>query len=201
MCHSADQGSNLMISAQTDRYALSHDTGLLHAAWSTKLLHVFAEVAVATLFARTCLTLPAACPSAPGIRWTATGRELHSSCCRPWSSRWRRAHLCFWPIKWPWLKHIEPQNYLSKSQRKMRSKIKLFSTRFTCKELLFIYYIYIALFWALKALYIKGVGESPLPTPVLCSILNIFGNQNMMNITGLWAACLLTLTVTKCNAT
>lgn len=107
-----------MLSTQTDRYALSHDTGLLHPAWSTKLLHVFAEVALPTLFACTCLTLPAACSSAPGTRWTTTGWELRSTCCRAWSSGWRWAHLGFWPIKRPWLKHIEHQNYLYKGNKK-----------------------------------------------------------------------------------
>lgn len=91
---------------QTYRYALSHDAGLLHTTWSSKLLHILAEVALPTLFARTGLALPAARPSAPGIWCAATGRELYST----WSSGWRRAHLGLCPIKRPWLKCTEGQN-------------------------------------------------------------------------------------------
>lgn len=56
--------------------ALPHDTGLLHAPGSSKLLHVFTEVTVSTLGSEARLTLSAACSPASGARRTAIGRQL-----------------------------------------------------------------------------------------------------------------------------
>lgn len=64
-----------MLSTKTDRYALSHDAGLLHPAWSTKLLHVLAEVALAALGPHTRLTAPAPCPPPPRASQRLTARH------------------------------------------------------------------------------------------------------------------------------
>lgn len=47
--------------------ALPHDTGLLHAPWSSKLLHVFTEITLSTVLS----------PPARLTLSTHTGRTLH----------------------------------------------------------------------------------------------------------------------------
>lgn len=77
--------------------ALSHNTRLLHASWSSKLLHVFAEMTLSTLGPEASLTLPAACPPASRSRWATIGRQLNRCCCR------RCPHLGLWPVGRPLL--------------------------------------------------------------------------------------------------
>lgn len=62
----------------THRDALSHDAGLLHAPWSTKLLHVLTEVTLPAFRPQARLALSAACPPAAGSRGAAVGRQLNS---------------------------------------------------------------------------------------------------------------------------
>lgn len=65
------------------RYALSHDTGLLHSPGPAKLLHVPAEVTFSALVPEAGFTLAAAGPPAPGSRRATAGRHLNSRCGRP----------------------------------------------------------------------------------------------------------------------
>lgn len=86
------------------RNALSHNARLLHTPWSSKLLHVFAEVTLSTLDPKAGLALSAACPSASGSRWAAVGWQLNSWWCCP--------HLGLRPVGRPlledkWSKWLE----------------------------------------------------------------------------------------------
>lgn len=76
---------------------LPHDARLLHTARTTKLLHVFAKVALPTLRAQACFTLSTACPSPPGTRCSPTCWQLDCWCRRC-------CHLRFWPVGRPRLK-------------------------------------------------------------------------------------------------
>lgn len=64
------------IAQQTHSNALPHDARLLHPARPTKLLHVFAEVALSALGPQARLALPAARPPPPGAGCSPTGRQL-----------------------------------------------------------------------------------------------------------------------------
>lgn len=61
--------------SETHCSALPEQTRLLHASWSSKLLHVLAEVALAALGPHTRLTAPATSPPPPRAPQRLTARH------------------------------------------------------------------------------------------------------------------------------
>lgn len=87
--------------------ALPHDTGLLHAPGSSKLLHVFTEVAFSTLCPQARLALPTTRPPPPGARRAPAGRQLDRS------RRRRGRHFGFGSVGRPLLLKVEVEGEVS----------------------------------------------------------------------------------------
>lgn len=86
--------------------ALPHYAWLLHAAWTSKLFHVLAEVALSAFGPKACFTSSTSCSPASGsrrasVRWQFNSRRCSSCHCH---------YLGLWTVGWTLLKEHQERD-------------------------------------------------------------------------------------------